>query len=190
MTILGVTASSISKAVPNSFDSIATANPANNATSVTFSNIPGTYKHLQIRAFWQHNGASPSEASLQLYFNNDTTTAYSRHQIYAYGGTLATGSNGDASATRLNGNTAVASTANFYAVSIIDIFDYADTTKATSTRAFGGQPNNNATDNFGVIQMRSGAWNSTSTVTRIDLDIQLSNTFKSFSRIALYGIEV
>jgi len=57
---------------PSSFESIATAT-GSGQTSVTFSSIPSTYKHLQIRIIARDNsGNGGGSGALRLRFNGDT----------------------------------------------------------------------------------------------------------------------
>jgi hypothetical protein len=53
MPILGILASAITgNLVTSSYESIATFNITTSTPSVTFSSIPQTFTHLQIRAYW------------------------------------------------------------------------------------------------------------------------------------------
>ena len=53
-------------------------------TTVTFSNIPQTYTHLQLRSIARGTATGTSGVDLYLTFNNNTT-GYNGHQLYGDG---------------------------------------------------------------------------------------------------------
>jgi hypothetical protein len=79
--ILGIYASQISGhlfAPSGAYDSIATATFTGSALSVTFSSIPSTYTHLQIRGL----ARTPSgNDQIDLRFNGDSGNNYSMHGL-------------------------------------------------------------------------------------------------------------
>jgi len=176
--ILGIWASSQQGAAPsNSFESIATVSVGSTVSSVTFSSIPSTYKHLQIRAFL----VSGTSENNYFQFNSDTATNYQWHQFQGDG----SGNSPYASNPTSNPPWGLnVSNATYPMVSIIDILDYADTNKFKTVRTFSGNPGQN---NSGYrVGFYSGAWRSTSAVTSITL--YNSNT-QANSHFALYGIK-
>ena len=52
--------------------------------SITFSNIPATYSHLQIRAIARTNVASTADYP-QIRFNSDSGSNYAHHLLYGDG---------------------------------------------------------------------------------------------------------
>ena len=84
------------------YDSIATVTVgAGGSASITFSSIPSTYKHLQIRLFGRTTAANV-QSYAKLEFNSDTTGAnYYSHYIQADGSTVAAGANSSISAHTL-----------------------------------------------------------------------------------------
>lgn len=167
--------------VPNSFESIATLTATGSTMSVTFSNIPSSYKHLQIRVL-ERNVASGNSDSNFLRFNGDTGSNYSRH--YLYGDGSAAGSSGIASRTSILTTLFCSDSTSIPTVSIIDIHDYASTTKNKTIRSFGGYDKNGS----GYITLSSGVWLSTSAVTSITLLKEAVN-YTADSVFALYGIK-
>lgn len=104
----------------NSYESISTVTVgAGGSSDVTFSSIPSTYKHLQIRAT---NRCSLDSGRLRFQVNGDTGANYSSHYILGVGSAVYAG--GTANDTRLAGayNNA---TANVFSVDIIDLLEYA-----------------------------------------------------------------
>jgi len=67
------------------FESIATLS-GSGVSTVTFSSIPSTYKHLQVRMFGQAAGGSGGV--VRMRFNGDTGTNYTAHYLTGYGSTV------------------------------------------------------------------------------------------------------
>jgi hypothetical protein len=168
-----------------SFESIATFTAAGGETSLTFSSIPSTYKHLQIRGLGRDALGAAGAYSLGIQFNADTGTNYSWHNLVGDGSSASAGSATTTAQMYLDGalmgNTVAA---GIYSVSIIDIIDYASTTKNKTLRGFSGGDKNAAGNSMGLS---SGLWRNTSAVTSIKL-IPVVN-FISGSTFALYGIK-
>jgi hypothetical protein len=176
--ILGIIASSM-LGVSNSYASIATATFTGSALSVTFSSIPATYTHLQIRGLARTPGGNDQ---IDLRFNGDTATNYSFHGLSGDGATVT--SEGYGTQNRIfNVNSPVAN-ADVYCVSVIDILDYANTNKNTTVRTLQGRDVNGG----GVLALNSGGWYNTAAVTSITLAARVYNP-TSISSFALYGIK-
>jgi hypothetical protein len=174
---------------PSSFESIATVTVGSGGTaSVTFSSIPATYTHLQIRFICV---ATTGTQDLKMNFNSDTGSNYSYHTVYGGGATANT--TAGASTSRIvcgtnaggNGSFAISMSAG-----IIDILDYANTNKFKTTRVLNGFDTNNATtsSNNETIALGSGNWRSTSAITNIVLAIDGVDNLRQYSQFALYGI--
>jgi hypothetical protein len=184
MPILGTAASQNTKsflfAPSGAYDSIATATAAGGETSFTFSSIPSTYTHLQIRCFAK---ASSISSAIQIILNSDTTGAnYSRHMLWGNGSSVAAswGSSAYIGAVNLSG------TANIFSASVTDILDYANTNKYKTGRVISGNDTNNAGN--AVIEMDSFLWMNTNAITSIQLKSDVGS-FSQYSSFALYGIE-
>jgi hypothetical protein len=173
-TVLGSFSSGV-VAATSSYESIATINPTS-GTSVTFSSIPGTYKHLQIRSMLNNTAYT----QLVMTFNSDSGSNYARHLLSGNGTTVT--ATGGATQNQIN-NAAIAGASTSLGVTIIDIIDYASTTKYKTTRSFNGMDANGS----GRVELGSGLWQSTSAIT----SITLTDPNYSFSSgtLALYGIK-
>ena len=174
---------SVTPASPTSYESIATATGTGSSNVITFSSIPSTYKSLQIRIF-SNSTAGTGAASLRL--NGDTAANYSHHQMQGNGSTTSAGAN--ASDTSIFG--AVYGNAGpdlYYSPSIIDIIDYASTSKYKTVRSFYGQGTNN-TDGQ-IINVNSGSWRSTAAVNSFSIQYAAGRNFTTSTQIALYGIK-
>lgn len=144
------------------------------ASTVTFSNIPQIYKHLQIRI---HDMPS-ADHNVTVRFNGDSGSNYSYHNLSGNGSTAASVSSVPETLMYLPGSSGGV---GYPLVVVCDILDYADTNKFKTVRALGGNDNNSTQ---GVIAFRSNNWRSTSAVT----SIVLSGNYAQYSHFALYGI--
>ena len=165
------------------FESIATATGTGSSNTITFSSIPSTYQHLQIRSLSKTTTAGTANATYTLQFNSDTGSNYTRHALIGDGATVSASGAASQTSIRAGGNTEANST-NIFAVSIVDILDYANTNKYKTVRSLFGSDLNGS----GEVNFRSGAWMSTSAVTSITLTTSSGN-FSTTSTFALYGIK-
>lgn len=153
-------------------------------SSVTFSNIPSTYKHLQIRCIAKTDRAETDDV-VTMVFNSDTASNYSWHSLRGNGTATAAGAGTSTSYIEINyGATGNSGTSNIFAASVTDILDYADTNKYKTTRTLNGMDLNGS----GWIYLHSGNWRSTSAITSITLDQRYGSNFLQYSQFALYGI--
>ena len=127
----------------SAFDSIATVTVSTPVSSITFSSIPATYTHLQIRALVR-SSANSADAWINYELNGDTTASnYGNHTLYGTGTSAAAGYNSGVDGNlvgRAMGSSSGAS--DVFAPNIIDILDYANTNKYTTVRSLSGQDNN------------------------------------------------
>jgi hypothetical protein len=174
--ILGIWASQNYPRITSSYDSIATVNVgAGGSSTITFSSIPSTYKHLQIRMF--SIGNTSPQAGGTMAFNSDTTsTNYYTHYIYGNGSTPTAGANNAIYTPFTVG------TSSSPAVGIIDILDYSNTNKYKTVRELNGYDANGS----GRINFVSDLWKNTAAVTSITLSY---STFQQYTSFALYGIK-
>jgi len=187
--MLGIMASQISgHLVTTAFESIATVNGNGSAASLTFSSIPSTYKALQIRAIGRDTNAGTAAGNFLMTFNSDTGANYSRHNLRGTGAVAAAG--GAASASNINLNSFAwfsGTAANTFGAAIVDIQDYASTTKNKTVRALLGV-NDNAASGNEQITLASAAWYSTAAVSTITL-VSDGTAFATGTTFALYGIK-
>jgi len=166
----------------NSYESIATTTLGTAASVITFSSIPATYKHLQIREISQINVAGASK-DVYMRFNSDTGANYSMHVLYGNGtSALATAST---SATYAElATTGTTAGASVFSGGVIDILDYADTNKYKTSRSIVSWDGNGT----GVVFFYSGNWRSTSAISTVTLTAS-TGSFTANSSFALYGIK-
>lgn len=167
--------------VAGDFQSIATTTVGvSGAATITFSSIPSTYKHLQVRALAK--GAT-SDATGSFTFNSDTGTNYSWHILGGQGSlTYSAASTTTSSMKAFGYNRGLGGTGDV--VFVIDILDYADANKYKTIRSLWGVDNNGT----GEVALVSGNWRSTSAVTSM-VFTPSGGTFSQYTHFALYGIK-
>jgi hypothetical protein len=175
----------------NSYESIQTSTVgAGGASSISFTSIPATFTHLQIRALAKNSENASGSGYLVVQFNSDTATNYSYHDLYGSGSTVT--ASGAASTTFVNGGFGIprsnASAANMFGGSIIDILDYANTSKYKTTRSFNGADTNNVAGAT-YIDIGSGSWRNTNAITSITITASNGFNHTQYSSFALYGIK-
>ena len=143
-------------------------------SSITFSNIPQTYKHLQIRAMY-----TPSTAmQVAGYFNGSTSTSTRTHEMFGNGSSVIAS---EFSGTYVGLSYGESGQPN---VMIMDLLDYTNTNKNKVIRCLTGFDKNGS----GQINLRSSVWLSNAAVTSIQVSVTGANTFAANSSFALYGV--
>jgi hypothetical protein len=177
---------------PSSFESIATVSGTGSSATITFSSIPSTYVALQLRFIGKStDSATNTQYNYRLRFNSDTGNNYARHAL-----------NGDGAVAQATGASSVDSIGpsytpipnsgsgltNMMGVGIIDIHDYASTTKNKTARVFTGTDLNRTTAPTGQVILHSGVWLNTNAITSIDLQLT-TGSWTTSSVFSLYGIK-
>jgi hypothetical protein len=182
--ILGIWASSITASVldPGAFVPIATTTvPSGGAASVTFSSIPSTYTHLQIRGIARSTGAGQN---MLVQLNSDTGSNYAFHNLYGDGSSAASTAN----TTQVSGYAgyvpATSSTANAFGGFVFDVLDYANTNKYKTIRSLNGTDLNGS----GLMVFTSGLWMNTAATTTLTFYMNSGN-LAQYSSFTLYGIK-
>ena len=179
--MLGIYASQITGHLStNSFESIATVTVGSGGqSSISFTSIPSTYKHLQIRMMAAYTG---SVGSGFIAFNGDNASGnYSYHALGGDGtspGTAALASQNQGKFTGFAGTSPAANN-----VMVMDILDYTNVNKYKTTRALYAWDANGT----GYVEFNSNSWRSYSAITSVVLTP--ANTFAQYSSFALYGIK-
>lgn len=151
---------------------------AGGASSVTFSNIPQGYKHLQIRALSRSTFAA-TNTSIVIRMNSDSNSNYSYHSLNGNGTTI--GSYGVATDSFAISQMypGASATASYFGGGVIDILDYANTNKFKTVRSFAGF--------VGYVALMSSCWRNTAAITTLTLTTD--GNFAQYSRLSLYGIK-
>jgi len=187
MPILGTVASQFSGKSFSSFESIATVTVTSATSTISFTSIPATYTHLQIRFIGRSSYNTTGQDNLVINFNSNTGSNYAEH--YVAGNGTGTDSGAQSSITSIplreclirDGNTS-----SMFSAGIIDILDYASTNKNKTVRALFGNDRNGA----GYVALGSGLFFATpAAITTIAFTVESSRNFVQYSQFALYGIK-
>jgi hypothetical protein len=175
----------------SAFDSLGVVVLSADTPTITFSNIPQTYTHLQLRCFTRDARSSSNANNFFAYVNGDTTyTNYYYHSIFGNGTSVA-GTNEQATGTRclfLGTGPSSSAAANTYGSSVVDILDYTNTSKYTVARSLTGC-DNNSSGTPGEMRFASSVWLNTAAVTSLTINNYGSNNFVTYSSFALYGVK-
>lgn len=175
--------------VTSSFESIATITGSGQST-ITFNSIPQTYTSLQIRSTCRDTATDSNYwKAIRMQFNSDTGANYAWHRLTGDGTTAAAG--GFTAQTRINiqgASIGSLTNTNVYGTSIVDIHDYASTTKNKTTRSFAGVNFNTTSTSEQYISLMSGLWLNTAAITSITLFPE-GTAFATGSVFSLYGIK-
>ena len=178
MPILGTVASQFSGKPSSSYESIATNTLTSAQPSITFSSIPATFTHLQLRCTIL---ASSANSDIQVVFNGDTASNYSQHYLYGNGASAAAAGGANQPFFYLGIN---AGDTTYPVVSVADILDYRNTNKYKTARALNGFDRNGSGHAF----FSSGNWRNTNAITSLTI-FPNTGDFNTYSSFALYGIK-
>ena len=188
---------SVTPVVPSSFYSIATVTAAGGETSLSFTSIPGTYKSLQIRGLAKTTySTANSNNYVTISFNSDVTSSYANHDLTgsnsnAFAEGTASGGGALAAVRFASTNSYTGVPSQAYGAFIVDVIDYASSSKYKTVRSFAGRDTNGATSSgAGVdgISLSSSLWTNTAAVTTITL-LLAGQAMAAGSTFALYGVK-
>ena len=172
--------------VDSGYDALATVTvPSGGLSSITFSGIPTGYRHLQLRILTRATYVPPPDTGGILNFNGDNGSNYSWHRMYGDGGTPAVGASANASFARIDRMSGGSTTSNVFGAMIVDILDYADTSKNKVVRSIGGYDANGT----GWIGLNSAVWRNNAAISSITFANADSTNLVQHTRAALYGVK-
>jgi len=171
--------------VYNSYESIATVSLGSAQSTIEFTSIPSTFKHLQLRLLARatdSNGAN----YVNLKVNSDTTGSnYARHVLVGNGSSAASSSSTGSTITNLGEIPAATAGSGMFGVFVVDFLDYQNTNKYKTIRSLGGNERNGA----GEERFNSILWMNTNAITSIQLTTYTAANYAQYSHAALYGIK-
>ncbi len=170
-------------AFDSDFESIATTTLSSSQATVSFTSIPATFKHLQLRVSAQA-ADSGGAFNIKARFNSDTGNNYALHRLIGDGSSPTSAGVASTGYARL-GVLGSSDFTNVFAANVVDILDYTNTNKYTTTRSLGGYDKNGAT---GFVMYHSSLWMNTAAITSIELTTDTGN-LAQYSSFALYGIK-
>jgi len=148
------------------YELISTQLVATAVASVTFSSIPQTYKHLELR--WVARTTYPDSfdsSSIIMQINGITSGVYANHNLFATGTTVNSEGSAFTTTCNLGDTTTNFATANAFGSGVVDFLDYANASKNTTLTSFYGY---NAQSSRRV-GLRSSLYNQTTAVTSLTL---------------------
>lgn len=177
---------SFAGAAGGDYESIATVSVGSGGSaSISFTSIPSTYKHLQVRGF-ARSTAIYSQTLLKVNFNSDTGSNYAFHYLRGTGSAAQTYASASNNHIRLDNFPEQGQGTSVYGAFVLDILDYTNTNKYTTTRALTGFDSNGD----GVVALQSGLWMNTAAISTITIDGTYDGgVFGQYSHFALYGIK-
>lgn len=168
----------------SSYESIATVTASGGETLLTLSSIPSTYKHLQVR--WIARSSGYAE---YIFGRANATSGYANHRLAGNGSSASAAASTSNTYIEMHGgvcqNTAPAGT---FGSGILDIIDYASTTKNKTFRYFVGYDTNGTVDQRVQLGSALGTGITTAAITSLDFRVDTGN-FAAGSTFALYGIK-
>jgi hypothetical protein len=183
--IAGVFSEPTPPAPLNSYESIATVLVGSGgSSSISFSSIPSTFKHLQLRAIMRGTTAA-AQVQVDYRFNGNSSNVYTYHHIQGNGSSASAVGVAASNTGNLQRATAANAAANIFGTMIVDILDYANTSKNKTVRALGGEDQNGS--GLGIFFV-SNAFLSTDAINSILL-YPNSGNWAQYSQFALYGIK-
>lgn len=156
------------------------------ASSVTFSNIPKTFKHLQIRGLARMTAANYVDDTNWTFNNDNGTNYYATHQVRGNGSAVSAYASGTATYFRPFPPPEANTGSNIFGVGIIDIHNYTSTNMYKTIRSLSGY-DDNTTLGYASVWFRSCLWMSTAAVNTISIAAN-SGVFSQYSSFALYGV--
>ena len=173
-------ATGISLALENNFmEPVASTLLSSASGSVTFADIPQTYKHLQLRTLGQTTTGYP----IGIRFNGDTSSNYVYHVLQGNSASVAAGV--ATAQTSIATVAAGGATTNAFGGGVIDILDYTNTSKYKITRGLTGYE----VGTSGTVYFYSGLWMSNTPITSITLIDTNNGNMITNCRFSLYGIK-
>lgn len=181
---------SVTPVVPTSFEPIATVTAAGGESTLNFTSIPSTYKHLQIRGIGRLSGTSEGYGYSYIKFNDGSQAT---HGVFVHGETVTTDAGASSSYYQIPNAMAPSNApTGTYGALIIDIHDYASTTKLKTARGFSGYNTNGAAATYyhGVgLSSALATGLGTSALTSVQITSgPFGETFVAGSQYSLYGI--
>lgn len=185
MIPVGILAAS-GAAPAGAYELIQTLALGSSSSSVTFSSVPSTFRHLQLRMVTRNDRSAGNLTGIRMRFNGVSTASYSRHILQGFGSGTFSGASTSQTQIELDSSPTTATGTGIFDAQIVDILDYANTSKNKTVRVLSGKHIDITNQN--TIGLVSGAFLSTAAISSITIDL-FSNSFVAGTRVSLYGIK-
>ena len=166
------------------YDLLETTTLASSASSVTFSGLGSysDYAHLQIRYVVRGAEASSSKDHF-INLNGDTGSNYSYHTLRVNLPNVVSQGYGNQSNYFIGAVAADDVGTGIFSPGIVDVLDFASSSKNTTLKTLGGNVSSNNT-----VYLSSGGYFSTNAITSIAFSLN-SGDYLTGTRFSLYGIK-
>jgi len=180
----------------SSFDSLGSIVVSTATATVTFSSIPQTYTHLQVRWTALTTRTTYGYDAMTFRVGNlnsiDSGSNYTWQVMRSAGASATTGSTGSADSMWYL-DWGFGTTVSSYPMSaVIDILDYTNTTKAKSMRGiYGGDTNGAIGGVYGSINLVGGSWfkSGLPAINTMSFTSYNSNNIAPGTVFTLYGVK-
>jgi hypothetical protein len=165
------------------YDSIASFTGGNN-TTISFTSIPQTYKHLELRVYGRTNATSAGAIDGWMTFNS-VTSNYNWHEVAGYSNTIKN-AGAAVNTTQINfmRNCLPRASESGYGFAVATILNYTSSIyKSVNVRSGYCNASN------GLLSVTTGSSTVSSAITRMDLTIEGGATWTSDTTLQLFGIK-
>lgn len=171
--------------VPPSYELIETITATGSQATITFSSIPQTYKHIEVR--YSARGLN-TVTGMALRVNGSSSAIYSQHELRSNGSATSSGFYGS-SQTKIDFSiTTSSSDSGAFSSGVVSFADYASSLKYKTMRALSGYTF--SAPGQGQVALFSGLFMSTSSIDSLSFLYNLgTSNFESGSKWSLYGIK-
>lgn len=162
---------------------------ASGATSISFTSIPSTYKHLYVMSSTRSARGTVRYTGSSLTFNDDTGSNYCYSALFGTGGPP--GATEDLGRPNFNyafDSTGGGATANMFSAGTLWILDYAATDKFTGMIGGVSVVTGDLDTSDYEETIVTGHWRSTAAVNKITIADGTSDGFVQYSEFTLYGL--
>jgi hypothetical protein len=167
---------------------VVTVGPAG-ASSVSFTNIPNTYSHLQLRYIGRTSRAVNNDGLIVKFNSSNSGYNYlGGHVLFGNGSSASSiaGWIGSSTAGGAIGQIPGANNAsNIFGAAVVDILDYTNTNKHKTVRTLHGYDANGS----GEVHLMSFSWDNTSAITSMAITVGTGQDFVANTQFALYGVK-
>ena len=176
-----------------SYDALATYTvPSGGVSSITFAGLPtgGQYTHLQIRFLAQDTRATYYIGDMYARFNS-SSTGYAYHFLYGNGSSAVADQSTNQPEIYIGTGSIGTTTGGTFGVGVMDILDYASTSKYRTTRTLMGEDHNGTGGGNslgGRVTLASGLWQDTNAINQITIYGGSGNLAQN-SQFSIYGVK-
>lgn len=156
-------------------------------TAITFSSIPSTYDDLMLFTSIRTDRAGQTNDNINIRFNGDTATNYSRVQLTSTNGAFASAGGANATSITTIQSPGAASLANAFGSAWIYIPNYKTGSYNKQVIVDGTAENNTTTTQF--MGIFAGLYRSVTAISSLTLFPNTGPNIVQHSQATLYGIK-